>query len=246
MSQPTPTPIAIDYPDSDGLPMAESDFQRDPLIYAVEVLKMHFRNRRDVYVSGNLFLYYQEGDAQRRVAPDVFVVFGAPNYDRASYRLWEEPKAPDFVMEIASPSTYRDDQGWKRSLYARLGVREYWQYDPTGDSLVPPLQGFVLSDTRYVPVMEPERMGSVPSASSPVLGLDLRLHRGVLRFYDPVRHAYLLRRPELEDRLRETEDRLHESEQARREAEARLAELEARLHASQPPPPPEQPNRPGR
>ncbi len=243
MSQPTPAPVAIDYPDSDGLPMAESDFQRDPLIYAVEALKMHFRNRRDVYVSGNLFIYYQEGDAQRRVAPDVFVVFGAPDYNRSSYRLWEEPKAPDFVMEIASPSTYRDDQGWKRDLYARLGVREYWQYDPTGDSLVPPLQGFVLSDSRYVPVLEPERTGSVLSASSPVLGLDIRLDEGVLRFYDPVRRAHLLTRPEVEDRLRETEDRLQESEQARREAEARLAESEARFRASQPSPSPERPGR---
>ena len=59
MPRPTPTPVAIAYPDSDGLPMAESDFQRDPLIYAVEALKMHFRNRQDVYVSGNLFLYYR-------------------------------------------------------------------------------------------------------------------------------------------------------------------------------------------
>lgn len=123
----------IDYPDSDGQPMAESDFQRTPLIYAVESLRIYFQDRADVYVSGNLFLYYEPGNPRAVVAPDVFVVIGAPRHDRASYKLWEEPKGPDFVLEITSRSTYTEDQGVKRGVYALLGVREYWQYDPTGD-----------------------------------------------------------------------------------------------------------------
>ena len=49
----------VDYPDTDGLPMAESDFQRKPLTYAVEALDIYFQDRPDVYVSGNLFLYYK-------------------------------------------------------------------------------------------------------------------------------------------------------------------------------------------
>ena len=77
----------VDYPDTDGLPMAESDFQRKPLTYAVEALDIYFQDRTDVYVSGNLFLYYREGDPQAVVAPDVFVVFGAVKRDRPSYKL---------------------------------------------------------------------------------------------------------------------------------------------------------------
>ena len=65
----------VDYPSSDGLPMAESDFQREPLIYAVEALRIYFQGRQDVYVSGNLFIYYEEGNPQAAVAPDVFVAF---------------------------------------------------------------------------------------------------------------------------------------------------------------------------
>src|SRR5215831_8651264 len=103
----------VDYPDTDGLPMAESDFQRKPLTYGVEALDIYFQDRPDVYVSGNLFIYYEEGNPQASIAPDVFVVFGASKRDRASYLLWNEPKAPDFVLEITSRHTRREDQETK-------------------------------------------------------------------------------------------------------------------------------------
>lgn len=137
------------YPDTDGLPMAESDFQRKPLTYAVEALDIYFQNRSDVYVSGNLCIYYRERDPRAVVAPDVFVVFGVGKHDRSSYKLWEESKAPDFVLEITSQSTRNADQESKPQTYAQLGVREYIQYDPTGDYLTPPTPGFS-SDCRVL------------------------------------------------------------------------------------------------
>ena len=57
--------------------------------------------------------------------------------ERQSYRLWEEPRGPDFVLEVTSRRTWREDQGRKRKQYEMLGVPEYWQYDPTGDYLQP-------------------------------------------------------------------------------------------------------------
>ena len=66
---------------------------------------------------------------------------GVPDHDRRSYWLWREGKVPGFVLEITSRSTWDEDQGPKRKLYRRLGVTEYWQYDPTGDYLEPVLQG---------------------------------------------------------------------------------------------------------
>ena len=125
-----PSSTAIHYPNSDGLPMAESDFQRKPLTYAVEALNVYFQTRDDVYVTGNLFIYYEAGNPQAVVAPDVFVVIGASKHDRPSYLLWEEPKVPDFVMQITSRSTRSVDQGATRGIYAFLGVREYIQFDP--------------------------------------------------------------------------------------------------------------------
>ena len=102
-------PATVEYPSSDGRPKAESDVQLTPLTYAREALRHHVRHRRDVYVSGNLLIYYEEGNPKARVAPDVFVVVGAPDRDRSSYLHWEEPKGPDFVLEITSRSTWRED-----------------------------------------------------------------------------------------------------------------------------------------
>ena len=80
------------------------------------------------------------------MAPDVFVVLGANSADRCTYLLWEEPKAPDFVLEITSCSTRHEDQVIKRDLYRSLGVREYFLFDPTNDYLKPPLQGLELAE----------------------------------------------------------------------------------------------------
>ena len=164
--------------------MAETEFQLNPILNTVGALHVHFQRRQDVYVVGNLLLYYEEGDRTVSVAPDVFVVFGVPNHPRRTYLLWQEGKAPDFVLEVTSQSTRQVDQGRKRDVYERLGVLEYWQYDPTGDYLAPPLQGLVLSGGRYDASLALERVGDVLSAYSPVLGLNLRLDEGVLRFHD--------------------------------------------------------------
>ena len=253
----------IDYPSSDGLPMAESDFQRQYLIYAVEALGVYFQDRENVYVSGNLFIYYEEGNPQAVVAPDVFVVMGAPKRDRSSYMLWQEPKAPDFVLEITSRSTRSEDQGAKRGIYAFLGIQEYWQYDPTGDYLVPPLYGFRLVDRNYEPIPATTLPNGTLNVHSHVLGLDVRLEHGRLRFHDSATGQNLLTRQEAEHARQEAEHARQEAEHARQQAEharqqaerrvsqeavarqaaeARIAELEARLQAlegerSSPPPP---------
>src|SRR5689334_16845219 len=90
----------IEYPDEDGQLIAEGDIQCSYLIYVIGALQIYFQNRSDVYVSGNLFIYYEEGRPESVVAPDVFVVLGVDNRDRRSYKTWEENhKAPDFVLE---------------------------------------------------------------------------------------------------------------------------------------------------
>jgi Uma2 family endonuclease len=220
--------------------MAESDFQRKPLTYAVDALGLYFQDRPDVYVSGNLFIYYEEGNPKAVVAPDVFVVFGAPRHDRSTYRLWNEPKAPDFVLEITSRSTRSEDQGPKRGTYAFLGVREYVQYDPTQDYLRPPLQGFRLVGENYEPLPHTVLPDGTVVLPSEVLGLELRLRNGALRFFDPTTSRYLPSYQEAEQARRvaeqarqAAESRARQEAIARETAEARLAELEARLRELQ-------------
>lgn len=219
----------IEYPDSDGQPMAESDFQLEPLIYAVDSLRTHFRDRADLYVSGNLFIYYEQGNPKAVVAPDVFVVVGADAHDRSSYKLWEEPKGPDFVLEITSHSTYAEDQGAKRGIYALLGVREYWQYDPTGDYLSPRLQGLQLIERNYWPLPARQDAGGGLRMHSSVLGLDLRLDEVGLRFYDPATGEPLRSHAEAEQARVEAEQALAVVEQARAQAELARAEAERAL-----------------
>ena len=217
---------AVYYPEEDGEPMAEGDVQRDYLIYAVESLREHFREREDVYVSGNLFIYYEEGDPKAVAAPDCFVVFGVPNRNRRIYKVWEEEdRVPAFVLEVTSKSTRSEDQGPKRGLYAYLGVAEYWQYDPTSSYLYPPLRGFRLEGENYVPIERPHPFGVDYYLPSQALGLEIHLRNNELRFRDPQAGHFLLT-------LRETEAARQTAERARREAERQThAEAERRLAA---------------
>jgi Uma2 family endonuclease len=201
----------IFYPESDGEPMAETDFQREPLTYAVSSLRLHFQDRADLYVSGNLFIYYEEGNPAAVIAPDVFVVLGVPQYDRRTYKVWAEGKAPDVVIEITSKETRAEDEKKKPALYQQLGVKEYFQYDPTGDYLKPPLKGRWLDEHgEYQPMSLSRLPGGLLSLYSYLLNLELHLEAGRLRLFDPEQEVYLLS---------------HEEEQRAR----RLAEQQATL-----------------
>ena len=236
MLRPEPAAVPIHYPSSDGKPMAENDAQRSAIMYGIGALARHFKGRRDVYVSGDLLIYYEEGNPRVSIAPDVFVVFGVEKRQRPNYKLWEEGPAPAFVLEVASPSTWRDDLGWKRSVYGRLGVREYWQYDPAGEHLPARLQGERLTPAGYVRQPTATALDGTLMLRSETLGLELRAAPGrEMRFRDPATGGELRSHDEeAEGRLLEAEGRRAEAEGrrveavARREAEARAAAADAR------------------
>jgi Uma2 family endonuclease len=214
------------YPDGDSLPMAESDATRDYLIYSVEALDSYFQNRPDVYVSSNLFVYYEQGNPKAVVAPDVLVVLGVEKKKRPSYKVWEEQdKIPDFVLEITSKSTASEDRGTKKGLYAYLGVKEYFQYDPTADYLKPPLQGFRLVEGNYLPIPGRETNGCL-SIVSEVLGLELCLELdGEMRFYSAATREKLLSPREMERAKCQAEQAQYEAEQRANKLANKLREL---------------------
>ena len=209
----------IIYPDADSTPMAESDPARDYLVYGVEALSIHFQDREDVYVSGNLFIYYKKGVPSAVIAPDVFVVFGVAKKKRLSYKTWEEDdKIPSFVLEVTSRTTQENDEEDKPKKYAQLGVAEYFQYDPTGDYLKPQLKGGRLVKGKYQAMTANRLPNDVLSISSEVLGLDLRLQDGDMRFYEPNTGRKLLTHQE-EAQARQ------QAEQTRRDAVPRLLRM---------------------
>ena len=162
------------------------------------------------------------------MAPDVFVVFGAGKEERSSYLLWKEPKAPDFVLEIASPGTWRDDQDKKRELYRRLGVGEYWQYDPTRNYLQPPLQGLELEVLRSA---TGEDLRNLAEAEDGRREAEARVEQeAAARRREAAARQVAESRVHQEAAARQAaETRAHQEAAARQAAEARLAELEALL-----------------
>ena len=212
----------IVYPSSDGKPMAETDRHRKLMMDFILMLEDRFKDVNDVYVSGDLLMYYEEGNIYKSVAPDVFVVFGVSKKDRRTYRTWEEGCTPDFVLEVASPSTYNRDITDKKALYASvLSVREYYIYDPYGE-VSPHFQGYRLVEGAYQEITFVN--GRLPSV---VLGLELGERDGVLNLYDPSRSVWVptpeARVSQAETRAENAETRALQEAQARQHAETELA-----------------------
>jgi Uma2 family endonuclease len=189
--------------------MAETDIHRDLMMDFIWMLKQHFRDRNDVYVSGNLLMYYEKGEPRKSISPDVFVVFGIEKKERLNYLTWEEGHTPDFVLEIASRRTYRKDIGPKKELYASvLGVKEYFIYDPLGQ-IVPSFIGYSLIEGIY---RELEFAGG--RLPSEILDLELGEQDGRLGLYNPNTAQW----------LNPPTEQIEKEITARKEAETELAE----------------------
>jgi Uma2 family endonuclease len=196
----------IHYPESDGEPMAETEIHLDVTIDLIQGLRRRYRDVPDVYVVGDMFLYYVKGDPRAVVSPDVFLVRGVPKTPRRRvYKLWEEGEAPSLVIEVTSDSTSDEDTGKKKAIYERLEVEEYFLFDPLGDYLKPPLQGYRLVEGRYQRIPA-EADGSLRSLTA---GLILRPEADSrLRMVDAETGEPILTDSEIADRLEAAEAEL--------------------------------------
>jgi len=147
----------IEYPSTDGEPMAQNTRQYRWIVTIQGGLAAMFLHDPNVFVAGDLFWYPIEGDNKTRVAPDVMVVFGRPKGDRDSYKQWEEDNIPpQVVFEIASPGNTPSEWISKTLFYERFGVQEFYIYDPdTGE-----LQGYVRGEDGHLKSV-PEMRGWV-------------------------------------------------------------------------------------
>ena len=222
---PLPRKHQIEYPTSDGNPMAETEVHLRLTMYLIQALDEHFSAAPDVYVVGDMLFYYEEGQPQSVVAPDVFVVHGIPKRIRQNYLLWEEGKVPSLVIEVTSKTTRAKDLTWKKDLYERLGVAEYLLFDPLGDYLDPRLRGFRLTRGTYQP-MAPALDGSLLSRTTGVL---FRPEGSFLRLTDAASGQPLLSHQEWRERAKQAEERAQQAEDRAASAEARAQALAEEL-----------------
>ena len=192
-----------------------------------------FHAQPDVFLDFDSFICYDPDNLNVRVSPDVYLVFGVDSLaipDRRLYLPWEAGKPPDWVFEIASPSTARENVERKPAIYARIGVPEYWRFDASGGRYHgEPLYGGILTGGEYRPVELTTEPDGILKGYSPVLGLSLAWDEGWPRFYDPSTGAYLENWRQTAVRAEQTAIQAEQEAAARAEAEARAAEAEAEV-----------------
>ena len=221
----------VEYPEWDGQPMADNTEQARTMTHVHEGLLDHFKSR-EVFVGCNLIVYLREGHPEECVVPDVFAVLGKNNRRRrGSYKVWEEGCPPDFVLEVASPRTWRIDEAYKSDLYASLGVQEYFQFDPEPEEtlLAVRLRGRTLRGGTYeeLPAARGAEGGTV--IRSAVLGLDFWHEGPQLEVWDPDKEQFLslgAARAAAEAAKAEAEAAKAEAEAAKAQAEAAKAQAE--------------------
>ncbi|MFO0960145.1 MAG: Uma2 family endonuclease [Isosphaeraceae bacterium] len=214
-------PAGIEYPETDGLPMAENTKQFRWIVTIKEGIQFLFRDRDDVFVAGDLFWYPVQGHPEIRTAPDTLVVFGRPPGDRGSYKQWEEGGiAPQVVFEVLSPGNTALEMRNKLAFYERYGVVEYYLYDPDDNEL----EGWIRDGAELVPI------GPMPLWTSPRLGLRFDWDEGGLRLLRPDGRP-LETYEEIGERAETERQRAETAEQRAETAEQRATRLAERLRA---------------
>ncbi len=222
--------------------------QMPTIAMAFYMIKDFHAGQGDVLVGSEGYLCQSSETYADRYVPDlIFARVDDPDTVvniQNGYVIDEVGKPPDFVLEVASPSTGRADYTTKRDGYARLGVMEYWRFDPSdGEYHDQPLAGDLLVGGDYHPIETHYEPDGAIWGRSAALELDLYWLDGDLRFYDYERGVFLPEYRELkeqrdsemaerrlaEDRAEAAEARGDSEMAERRLAEARAEAAEAEL-----------------
>ena len=223
--------------------LKDRDMLQDPIIQEIgHILSSRFsetRRRRRNFLSNGTNICYDPNNLNVRVQPDYYVAFGVDEYSirrRRLYLPWEVGKAPDFALELASDTTYRNDLYRKPEIYAGIGITEYWRFDPTGGELYgEPLAGFTLSGGSYQAIPLTTEPDGILKGYSAVLELSLCWLEDDewLGFYDPAAGEYLNNLNQERAALQAERAALESERAARAEDQRRIRQLEEQLHRLQ-------------
>lgn len=213
----------VEYPTGDGQPMAETPVHRENMTDTIATLEDRYIAESQIYISGNMFVYYVKGNKLKHLAPDVFLVFGVPRRERDCYKIWEEPVPHlDLVIEFTSRSTSDEDLEQKFEIYRdEIRVREYLVFDPYQEYLNPPQQLYRLRGGDYEPVLPVD--GRLPSE---ILGLHFDRSGKRLRLYNPETRLWL---PTPRERAEQAADQAREATSALEQAQAEIERLQQQL-----------------
>ncbi len=110
--------------------MGETAFHANLVHYLMEVLRWLVQ-AQVCAVYENLNMYQTRDIYEYPVAPDIAVIKGVAYEEfTRSWRVGKSGPAPQVVFEIASEETWKKDLTQKPEKYARMGVQEYFAYDP--------------------------------------------------------------------------------------------------------------------
>ena len=196
-------------------------------------LIMQNANPETTFTGTNSFICYDPSDLNRRIGPDFYVAFGVDKdaiQDRYVYLIWEVGKPPDFVLEIASPSTAMEDLTRKRDIYAQIGVTEYWRFDPRdGDLYGDALVGETLVDGEYQTLPITTEPDGFPKGYSPTLGLTMSWRDGEFRAYNQETGEYYRTPDEDAARVEEQEAVIEEQRDNLDDANAQIRQLQIEI-----------------
>ena len=212
-------PAAIEYPDSDGQPIADNTLQFEWIVMLKGNLDLLFRERADVFVAGDHLIYPVEGDNTIRQAPDVYVACGRPKGHRGSYRVWAEGGVfPQVVFEVLSPGNRAGEMNRKRAFYRTYGAEEYYIIDPDDNTA----EGFLRDGDVF------REVADMNGHVSPRLGIRFEVGGGRVAVFHPDGHPFL---PfvELGARERESAERAATAEQEAEESRQKAERFAARL-----------------
>ena len=218
----------IEYPSSDGMPLAETSLQYEWIVTFRENINWLLHDA-EAFVGADNFWYPVQGHAEITQAPDVYVALGRPKGHRPSYKQWEEGGvAPQVAIEVWGLTNTREGMRRKREWYARYGVEEYYEYDPVRDTI----KVFVRAGDELV------RVSDLKTWVSPRLGIRFDDTREPVVVIGPGGRPFQTveeiqaERDTLAERAQQEGERAERERQRADDAERRLAALYAKMRAA--------------
>lgn len=213
------------YPESDGEPMGETEYHVIATLHLYDALRHYFRHNPKIYVAADMFLYYEEGNPRANKSSDVMVIKGVEKRRRRTFKTWEEGAVPTVIFEVSSKSTVIEDLMHKSFLYASLGVREYFLFDPLNEYIEQGMMGFRLKKGEYVQIATDEKR----YLYSQELEIYLTVEDDLLRIIDPHTQQPVPGLDEaitkIEQEAQRAQQEAQRAQQERQRAEAAEAEL---------------------